>query len=125
MRTRMLGLCIGFMLISCSGTAVTLATKPIDGIWIGYSDGMGSTLTLVLKSNASQVSGTGSYTVGPQHKGSVAVSGSHQAPKVRLTLSYDHGRVLMLDATLVDDEHMKGSLTDKDGSVVAIEFARP
>ena len=126
MPIRLFGLFVGLVLISCTGTAVTLLTRPsIDGTWVGYSDGMGSTLTLVLKTNTAQVSGTGTYTVGPHRKGSVAVLGSLQAPKVKLSISYDNGRVLTLDATLIDDEHMKGTLTDKSGSVMAIEFARP
>ena len=125
MRLHLLGLGIGFVVFSCGGAGVSLASQSIDGIWIANSDGLGSTLTIVLSSKASAVSGSGTYSTGAVRTGLISVAGTYKAPKAALTLSYDHGETVQFGATVTDNERMKGKLTYKNGSVIAIEFVRP
>ena len=125
MRRPLLGICIGLMVLSCSGAGGGLAPQSIDGMWIANSDGLGSTVTIVLTSKASAVSGSGTYSTGAVRSGVLSVAGTYRAPLAALTLSYDHGATLRLAATLIDNDHMRGKLTDPHGSVMVIEFVRP
>lgn len=102
-----------------------MAPKPIDGTWIANSDGLGSTLTIVLSSKSSAVSGSGAYSTGAIRTGVLTVAGTYQPPQAALTLTYDHGETVQLVATVTDNERMKGKLTYKNGSVIAIELVRP
>lgn len=125
MRLHLLGLGIGFVVLSCGGAGGSVAPRSIDGTWIANSDGLGSTVTIMLSSRASTVSGSGTYSTGALRTGVLTVAGTYQPPQAALTLSYDHGETRQFEATLTDNEHMKGKLTYQNGSVVAIEFVRP
>ncbi|MBK6470497.1 MAG: hypothetical protein IPF94_07095 [Betaproteobacteria bacterium] len=97
----------------------------IDGAWHAYSDGMGSTLSLSLASEAGAVTGSGTYTRGTLSTGTLRAAGQFRAPTLTLELTYDHGERVVLTATLTGPERMTGQLTDKSGSVVKLELARP
>ena len=123
MKSHLFRLCLLWSLASC--VTVHSMAESIDGTWVASSDSMGSTLTLRLKSQASSVTGTGTYSVGAIRTGTLTIHGTYQRRKADLTLVYDHGEVVRLRATSTDDEHMAGTLTYKSGSVMTVKFARP
>lgn len=86
---------------------------------------MGSTLTLRLTSQANSVTGTGTYSVGAIRTGTLTITGAYERRQAVLALKYDHGGVVHLRATATDAEHMAGTLTDANGTVMTVRFARP
>ena len=97
----------------------------IDGRWSATADGMGSTLTMTLRSRGPAVSGTGTYSTGAIRTGSVAVTGTYHPPSAALTLHFDHGESVSFAATLLSSSQMKGQLRYRTGSVIDVEFVRP
>ena len=107
------------------GGSQSLAAEPIDGAWSAFSDGMGSVLSVELSSTGTAVSGTGTYRVGAVRSGTVVVAGTYRPPAVVLKITYDHGETVTFAAVVTDGDHMKGTLTDRNGTVMNVEFVRP
>ena len=131
MRLRLLTLGTAVVVCCCgggsgaSGGAGAAPPPAIDGLWSANSDGLGSTLTMTLRSKDTAVSGTGTYSTGAIRSGSVAVTGTYRPPAAFLTIIYDHGEAVTFTATLMNDSQMKGKLTYKTGTVIDVEFVRP
>ena len=120
-------LTLGFAAVVCccgSGSG-NLAPASIDGRWSAYSDGLGSTLTVILSSRGTLVSGTGTYTIGAIRTGSVVIAGTYHPSSAVLAITYDHGETVTFAAAVTDSSSMKGKLTYKTGTVMDIEFVRP
>ena len=126
MHLHRLTLCVAAVVSCCGGGGGgNFAPASIDGYWSAYSDGMGSTLTMILSSRGTLVSGTGTYSVGAIRTGSVVIAGTYRLPSVVLAITYDHGETVTFATAVTDNSSMKGKLTYKSGTVMDIEFVRP
>ena len=123
MKSILITLCLLWAWSTCE--TVHAMSDSIDGTWVASSDAMGSTLTLRLKSQSAGVTGTGTYSVGALRTGTLTIAGTYERRQAVLTFKYDHGGVVRLRATSTDDEHMAGTLTDANGTVMTVKFARP
>ena len=124
-RLHLPGIGIGSVVFCCIGAAGGLTPQSIDGTWSAYSDGLGSTLSIVLSSESSAVSGSGVYSVGAIRTGVFSVAGTYRHPVLALSFTYDHGETVLFGATVTNDIQMKGKLTYKNGTVIDIAFVRP
>ena len=125
MKLHCLTLGLAAVVCCCGSGGGNLAPASIDGRWSAYSDGLGSTLTMTLRSRGALVSGTGTYSVGAIRTGSVVISGTYRPSSAVLAITYDHGETVTFTAAVTDSSYMKGRLSYKGGTVIDVEFVRP
>ena len=68
--------------------------------------------------------GTGTYRIEAGRSGTLAVAGTYHRPHVALTLQYDYGSSSAYVATVRNDQHMSGTLTDSLGQSSPQSFTR-
>ena len=126
MRVHLVAVTLAAALCCCGGGGgSSLAPSSIDGLWSGRSDGLGSTLTMSLQSKESAVTGTGTYSVGALRSGLLVVAGTYRLSSAVLTLTYDNGEAMTFASKSVGNEKMVGTLTQRTGTEIEIEFVRP
>ena len=64
--------------------------KTIDGTWDATAQVVGSSTTLTLKEQDSQVVGAGTYRIEAGASGVLAVAGAHSGAAVTLEFAYDN-----------------------------------
>lgn len=112
---------LGFDSALGSGTSLAL-----DGLWSAFSDGVGGTIVLNLKTSAHRVTGSGTQTRGALPARDFAVSGSYRAPQASLTFNYASGEAARFEGTVIDLDHLNGRLAaDPSGSTLRLDFVRP
>lgn len=98
--------------------------QTIDGTWNATAQVVGSSTTLTLKEQDSQVVGAGTYRIEAGATGVLAVAGTHSGAGVALEFAYDNGTKATYAAVLTDTTHMKGALTSQSNVISTVEFAR-
>jgi hypothetical protein len=116
---------IGLGSIGCS--SVLAPTESLQGTWDADISIPGASLTLILDEPdvaTGTTVGTGTYRIEAGRSGTLAVAGTYHRPHVALTLQYDYGSSSAYVATVLDDRHMRGTLTDSLGQSSAQSFTR-
>jgi hypothetical protein len=121
------GLCIvssaALVLGGCGGDSTSNSVS-VDGTWNGKGMVIGSSLSVVLSSQNTTLSGTGSYHMEAGQSGTLTVAGSYQYPQVSLSLNYDNGTTATFSGALSSSTEMDGTLTYASGSTTSISFVR-
>ena len=123
MRVPALRAAVLMLLLICP--TVHPAPPTLGGAWSATADAMGSTLSMQLKCQGQDISGSGVYTRGALRTGSLVVTGAVRGAVARLVLAYDNGLVARFESSAIEGERMTGRLSYPDGSVIDLTFVRP
>jgi len=120
---RLLSLVSLVFLASCGGGG-DAAPPSVAGTWNAASQVAGSSLTMALTEQNSQIAGVGTYRVEAGPSGAIAVAGAQSGQAVALELVYDNGTKASYAATVQDASHMSGVLAFEGGSASTVQFVR-
>ena len=111
-------------LCSCGGGGSDQTPQTLSGTWNASLSVVGSSLTLVLTEQNSQVAGVGTYHAEAGPSGVLTVAGTHSGAAVALALVYDSGTKATYAAAVQDASHMSGLLAFEGGSSSTVQFIR-
>lgn len=114
-----------FVLMLAAGASTAAAPVPVDGMWTAPSDGLGGELTLFIKTQGHAVTGHARSSRGALEGDPFTLTGSYQAPALKLRLKSPDGLIWSLSAQLTGSETMRATLTWPTGTVQALTFVRP
>jgi hypothetical protein len=92
----------------CSSTLAPSGT--LTGTWVAQASVVGSRLSWTLKQVGTAVNGTGQYALEAGRSGTLMVTGTYRPPTVTLDLQYDYGLKDTFAGTLIDANHLNGTL---------------
>lgn len=108
-----------------SGCANSLSPAPdLQGTWAANFNIPGASLVLDLTQSDVTVSGSGTYAIEAGRNGILQVSGSYARPSVTLRIVFDYGRTETYAGTVLDTQHMRGTVSDSTGRQSPLSFTR-
>jgi hypothetical protein len=117
---------VTLLLLASAGCSSTLApSADLTGTWTEHFSFPGASFSVVLEQRGTQVSGTGHYSIEAGRSGTLTVSGNDVRSLVTLTFQYDYGLVTTFTGTLVDANHLTGTVTSAgDGQPFSVTLIR-
>ena len=104
------------VLVTAAGCGSPLAPgADLTGTWTEQFSIPGPVFRVVLQQSGTRVSGTGQYSIEAGRSGTLAVSGSDVGTNVTSTFQYDYGLVTSFTGTLVDANHLTGTVVPAGG----------
>jgi hypothetical protein len=82
----------------------------LNGTWRVQDPGPGVSYVLDLRQVGSGVVGTGTWTNAHVGGGTLLVTGNYPAPRVKLSVTYESGRVSTFVGAVQDSSHISGTL---------------
>lgn len=122
MRSPLSVLVLGLLSLSCRNSLAPPAT--LGGSWAADYHLPGSSLVLNLSQVGATITGSGTYSGEAGPSGTLQLTGSYVRPHVRLALHYDVGLRRTYDGTVLDSQHMTGTIADSTGSAGTLTFIR-
>jgi hypothetical protein len=103
-------------LITAAGCSSPLAPgADLTGTWTEQFSIPGPVFNVVLQQGGNQLSGTGHYSIEAGRSGTLTAPGSDVNGRVTLTFQYDYGLVTTFTGTLVDANHLTGTVVPASG----------
>ena len=121
MRSKFLHL-ISLVALSCTSSLAPAAD--VRGTWAADFRVPGASLVLDLTQAGGAIDGTGTYAIEAGRAGTLQVSGTYTRPRITLSITFDYGRTETYAGTVLDPQHMSGTITDSAGQVSTLSFTR-
>ena len=115
-------LMIGLLSLSCTDGLGPAAD--VQGTWDADFNIPGAALVLDLNQSDSTVTGSGTYAIEAGRSGTVQEIGSYSRPAISLRITYDYGRAETFTGTVLNAQHMFGTVSDSAGHTSALSFTR-
>lgn len=115
-------LLLGLLCLSCSNNLAPPVN--VEGTWAADYRLPGSSLVLNLSQTDDVITGNGTYAGEAGPSGTLQIGGSYARPHIRLTLQYDLGLTRTFDGTVLDSQHMTGTIADSTGYADTLTLIR-
>jgi hypothetical protein len=122
MRPSILLLSVVLLSLGCSNNL----TPPgdVQGMWAADFNVPGASLVLDITQVDGTIAGNGTYAIEAGRSGTLQVSGSYIRPSIMLTIQRDYGLTQTYTGTVLDSQHMAGTIADSSGHAFALTFTR-
>ena len=110
------------LLLSCTDGLGPAAD--VQGTWDAEFNIPGAALVLDLSQSDSTVTGSGTYAIEAGRSGTVQEIGNYSRPAISLRITYDYGRAETFTGTVLNPQHMVGTVSDSAGHTSALSFTR-
>lgn len=112
----------GLLSLGCNNDLT--APGELQGAWAAEFNLPGASLVLNITQVDGSIAGSGAYAMEAGRSGTLRVGGAYAPPAISLTIERDDGLEQTYKGTVLDSQHMTGTLADTSGRAYPLTFTR-